>query len=134
MAGNFDADLQAVTADERVAVWFDEISPMPRLTAIVIPRLSPGSEALEITLIPPAKALLYLMAFPRIQESNRKVHRQQQLDFLGRIAAEVPLYEAVIPYGLPYPEGLAGELVNRVGLGGRVQNPEALAQDGEKVV
>ncbi|MCL4835356.1 MAG: hypothetical protein KJZ86_23155 [Caldilineaceae bacterium] len=122
LAAHFDVDLQAVTADQRTAVWFDgdagPLAPMPRLGAIVIPRLSPQSPVLELTRIPPAKALLCLMAFPRIQESHRKDHRQRQIDFLGRIAGDVPLYEAVIPYGLPYPEGLAGELVDGVGLTG----------------
>jgi len=62
-----------------------------------------------------SKALLYLMAFPRIQESARKEHRQRQLDFLGQVAARVPLYEALIPWGLPYPDDLAPSLLRVVG-------------------
>lgn len=51
------------------------------------------------------------MAFPRIQESDIKEHRQRQLDFLGQVAARVPLYEATIPWGLPYSDDLAPALL-----------------------
>lgn len=125
---NFPADLQSAAADERVAVWFDggaggwhfgsdsrlDQQILPRLAAIIIPRLSRECRALELERIPTAKALLYLMAFPRIQESSRKEQRQRRLDFLGRIAASVPIFAAEIPWGLPFPRELADSLVEGV--------------------
>lgn len=107
----FPSPLREPTADERVAIRLGSSSTMPRLDAIIIPRLSRECRALELERIPTAKALLYLMAFPRIQESSRKEDRQRQLDFLGQVAARVPLYEALIPWGLPYPDDLAPSLL-----------------------
>jgi hypothetical protein len=110
----FPPELRAPTADARVAIRLGSHSAMPRLDAIVIPRLSRECRALELERIPAARALLYLMAFPRIRESARKEDRQRQLDFLGQVAARVPLYEALIPWGLPYPDDLAPSLLRVV--------------------
>jgi len=107
----FSPELCETTADERVAIRLESIVTMPRLSAIIIPRLSRECRALELERIPTAKALLYLMAFPRIQTSNIKENHQRQLDFLGQVAARVPLYEAIIPWGLPYPDDLAPSLL-----------------------
>jgi len=112
MRENFSSENLEATADERVAIRFDGGPKMPKLNAIIIPRLSRVHPTLELEHIPPAKALLYLAAFPRIQESSRRKHRQSHLDFLGRIAASVPLYEAIIPWGLPYPDDLAPSLLS----------------------
>jgi len=107
----FSPELRESTADERIAIRLGSHSARPRLDAIIIPRLSRECHTLELERIPTAKALLYLMAFPRIRESSIKAHRQCQLDFLGQVAARVPLYEALIPWGLPYPDDLAASLV-----------------------
>lgn len=107
----FPPELCEPTADGRVAIRLGSHDTMPPLAAVIIPRLSRECRALELERIPTAKALLYLMAFPRIQEFSRKEHRQRQLDFLGQVAARVPLYEAIIPWGLPYPDELAPSLL-----------------------
>jgi hypothetical protein len=110
----FPVALRETTVDKRIAIRLGNGSAMPRLNALIIPRLSRECRALELERIPASKALLYLMAFPRIQESSRKEDRQRQLDFLGQVAARVPLYEALIPWGLPYPDDLAPSLLRVV--------------------
>lgn len=107
----FPSELCEPTADERIAIRLGSIVTMPRLSAIIIPRLSRECRTLELEPIPTAKALLYLMAFPRIQTSNIKENHQRQLDFLGQVAVSVPLYESIIPWGLPYPDDLAPSLL-----------------------
>ena len=111
----FPPELRETTADARIAIRLGNDSTLPRLGAIIIPRLSRECRALDMERIPTAKALLYLMAFPRIQESAIKEHHHRQLDFLGQVAARVPLYEAIIPWGLPYPDDLAPSLMRVVG-------------------
>jgi hypothetical protein len=108
---NFPAALLEATADDRVAVNLDADRSMPLLAAIVIPHPSRRCAALTLERIPRDKALLYLMAYPRIQESARREPLQRRLDFLGRIAASVPLFRAEIPWGLPDPRALAAALV-----------------------
>lgn len=112
---NFPPTMREATPDDRVAVKMDDDRSMPLLAAIVIPNPSRSCHALKLERIPQSKALLYLMAYPRIQESVRKEHRQRRLDFLGRIAASVPIFEATIPWGLPFPRELASSLVRGVG-------------------
>lgn len=111
----FPPELRELTADERIAIRLGNHVTMPRLDAIIIPRLSRECRTIELEQIPTAKALLYLMAFPRIRESAIKEHRQRQLDFLGQVAARVPLYEALIPWGLPYPDDLVPSLLGVLG-------------------
>ena len=113
---NFSATMLGATPDDRVAVQLDDNQSMPLLGAIVIPHPSRSCDALKLERIPQSKSLLYLMAFPRIQESAQKQQRQRRLDFLGRIAASVPIFKAEIPWGLPFPQELASSLVRGVGI------------------
>lgn len=111
---NFSATMLGTTPDGRVAVKMDDNQSKPFLGAIVIPHPSRSCDALKLERIPQSKALLYLMAYPRIQESAQKKQRQRRLDFLGRIAASVPIFEAEIPWGLPFPRELASSLIQGV--------------------
>lgn len=115
---NFSATLLEATPDGRVAVKLDEDQSMPLLGAIVIPHPSRSCDALKLERLPQAKALLCLMAYPRIQEPAQKKQRQRRLDFLGRIASSVPIFEAEIPWGLPFPRAIASSLAQ--GVGGRL--------------
>lgn len=115
LAEHFPAVQRNATPDERIAINLTDTQTLPRLGAIVIPRLARNCQALKLERIPPARALLYLMAYPRIQESSQKSERQRQLDFLGRIAVSVPLFTAEIPWGLPLPRTLAAELIEGIG-------------------
>jgi hypothetical protein len=112
----FPADLLETTADDRVAVKLAVCQSMPRLGAIVIPHPSRRCDALKLERLPPARALLSLMAYPRIQESAQKQQRQRRLDFLGRIATSVSIFDAEIPWGLPFPPQLAAALAGGVEL------------------
>lgn len=111
---NFPATLLEATPDDRIAVNLDADQSMPLLGAIVIPHPSRSCDALKLERIPRDKSLLYLMAYPRVHESAQKKQRQRRLDFLGQIATSVPIFEAQIPWGLPFPRELADALVQGV--------------------
>ncbi len=113
---NFPETMLEATPDDRVAVNLGVSPSMPLLGAIVIPHLSHNCDAVEVERIPRDKSLLYLMAYPRMQESAQRERCQRRLDFLGRIAASVPIFEAEIPWGLPFPRALASSLIQEVGL------------------
>jgi hypothetical protein len=102
------------TPDDRVAVKLDDNQSMPLLGAIVIPHLSRSCHALKLEQIPQSRSLLYLMAYPRIQESAQKKYLQRRLNFLGRIAASIPIFEAEIPWGPPFSQELASSLVSKL--------------------
>ncbi len=114
LAENFSATARGATPDDRIAVQMDDNQSMPRLGAIVIPRLSRRCQALNLQRSSRSTSLFHLMAFPRIQGLQQRKHLQRQIDFFGRIAASIPIFEAEIPWGLPFPRELASALVQGV--------------------
>lgn len=108
---DFFPTMLEATPDGRVAVKMDAGPSMPLLRAVVIPHLSRNCHTLKLEQIPQSRALLYLMAYPRIQESAQRKPLQRRLDFLGRIAASVPVHKAEIPWGLPLHRELAASLI-----------------------
>ena len=116
LTANFPAPALGTTADDRISVRVDADCSMPHLGAIVVPHLSRSCDALKVERVPQAQALLYLMAYTRMKEPTRGERLRRRLDWLGRVAARVPLFEAKIPWGLPPPEGMVSALVRGVGL------------------
>ena len=114
LAENFPATAHETTPDGRIAVTMDGNQSMVPLGAIVIPRLSRHDKELKLQRIPRSMSLLYLMAFPRIQGLQQEKHLQRRLDSFGRIAANIPIFKAEIPWGLPFPHDLAHSLVRGV--------------------
>lgn len=115
LAKHFPADLLGATADDRIAVEMSDHPVLPPLQSLVIPLISREHPALKVERVPASKALIYLMGYARLAETAQKAPRQRRLDFLGRVAASVPLYEAAIPWGLPYDPQLAPSLAASVG-------------------
>lgn len=113
LAENFSATAHGTTPDGRIAVTMDDNHSMPPLRAIVIPHPSRRCQALKLQRYSHSTSLFHLMAFPRIQGLQRK-RLQRQIDFFGRIAASIPIFEAEIPWGLPFPRELASALVQGV--------------------
>lgn len=116
LAEHFPANLLGATADDRIAVEMSDHPILPPLTALVIPLISHECSALKVERVPTNKSLIYLMGYARLAETAQKEPRQRRLDFLGRVAANVPLYEASIPWGLPYDPQLAPSLAASVGV------------------
>ena len=114
LAGNFPATAHETTPDGRIAVTMDGNQSMVPLGAIIIPHLSRHDKELKLQRIPRSMSLLYLMAFPRIQGLQQEKHLQLRLDSFGRIAANIPIFKAEIPWGLPFPPDLAHSLVRGV--------------------
>jgi hypothetical protein len=118
LATAFVATVLGTTADGRTTLPLALDRTMPPLRAMVLPRPSRCCQRLQLTRLSPAQALLALMASPRVQGLQQPAHLQQRLDACARLAAGVPVYQATIPWGPPFPHGLAAALVREVGLTG----------------
>lgn len=116
LAENFSTTVHGTTPDGRIAITIDDDQSMPPLGAIVIPHPSRRCKVLKLQRLSRSMALLYLMAFPRIQQLQQKKHLQRQIDFFGRIAASTPIFEAEIPWGAVLSPKLVSSLAHGVGV------------------
>lgn len=110
--------------DARIGVKIADDSSMPPLAGIVIPYPSPDCKELKLERLSRSMALLYLMAFPRVQWLQERKYLQRRLDFFGCLTTSIPIFKAEIPWRLPFSEELVHSLLRGVGitLGGEVGN------------
>lgn len=108
-----------LTGDERAALRMRSATQdgLP-LRAIVIPvpdHVDQGREP-EVVRLPGKQALLYLLQFPRIAGWEDAEVLDRQLGELARVVDAVPVFVARMPWGPPFPPGLAARVRDAVGL------------------
>ena len=104
------------TVDGRPAVRPAGLVDKPlSLRAALIPQPSREATRPEVDRLGPTEAVRELLSYPRLA-------RWQSADQIGRlfrltadVAATVPVYRATVPWGPPFPPGLAEELFASVG-------------------
>lgn len=114
----FPAGHRAQTADDRTSIHCEKCAQPSPLRAIVIPRPSMQHTRVEVARLAVANALVTLMACPRFRGLPSILSRQSQMDFLGKVAATVPVFNAIIPWGVPDAAQTSKALIDGV-LGGR---------------
>jgi len=118
LATAFAATVPGTTPDGRTALTLAMDRSRPPLGAIVLPRPSHRCQRLHLERLVPTQALLALMTSPRVQGLQPPEYLQHRLDACARLAAGVPVFQAAIPWGPPFPQELAAALVREVGLAG----------------
>ncbi len=118
LATAFAATVPGTTPDGRTALTLAMDRSRPPLGAIVLPRPSHRCQRLHFERLVPTQALLALMTSPRVQGLQPPEYLQHRLDACARLAAGVPVFQAAIPWGPPFPQELAAALVREVGLAG----------------
>lgn len=116
LAEDFPTMVRRTTPDDRIALKVDNDRSMPRLSAFVVPRPSRRCHRLKLERLPCSRALLYLMAYSRVQGLQQGEYLQRQLNSFACIASNVPVFAAEIPWGPPFPPEIAVSLVRGVGL------------------
>jgi len=115
LATRFAGAVTAPTPDGRVAIRLDDDHrQMPLLGAVVVPRLTRTSTTLAVRQLAPAEALFALSCYPRIPGIRAPELLSSQFRAFAQVAKSVPVYEAEIPWGLPFAPGLADALVEAV--------------------
>lgn len=120
LAGQFgQAPESRVTGDSRDALRMEQATRdgLP-LGAIVIPfpDHNDGEREPEIIRLSAKKAFLYLLQFPRIAGWEDATVLDRQLGELSRVVESVPVYLARMPWGPPFPEGLAERIRREISL------------------
>jgi hypothetical protein len=123
------------TADGRTAVLPARPADTPlMLGAVLVPEPSREASKLEVRRLGAMEGLQELLRHPRLTMWRASEPIGQLFERTGEIAEAVPLYRGSVPWGPPFPSGLAEELLEGVGLGatsGRegTQHRDAVAPD-----
>lgn len=110
LADRFPEAMVRSTVDLRTAVRRAVGASRIPLRGGVIPRPSRTVQNLRVTRITPGKAILYLHAYARSIGWCDPQMIKQQFEDLTRLAKCLPLFEAEIPWGPPFPANLASSL------------------------
>ncbi len=81
--------------------------------AVVVPFPDKASSSLQIERLDPVEAVLWLVRFPRLEGWRLRRAVEAQLDGVARLAHSVPVYRIRIPWGPPFPNATAEELLRR---------------------
>ncbi len=114
LAPMISADAEA-SVDGRVSVVAraTEHRRMP-LAAIVVPRPSRESAAFELQRLRGLRAAAELLRSPRLTGWIDPALVRRHLELTEQLGNAVPILEARIPWGPPFPSGLADELGRRI--------------------
>ena len=85
-----------------------------QLAALVVPRPSREADTLAIRRLRGREAATEILRSPRLLGWTDPELATRHLDLCRDLAGAVPVLEATIPWGPPFAEGLAGELLGRV--------------------
>jgi hypothetical protein len=105
------------TSDERDALRLpascNELLP---LRAIVVPQPDRDSRVVDVQRLGKVEALLMLSRFPRIVGWEDPDALAEQFGFLAQIVETAPVFVARVPWGPPFPAGLAAQILDAVGV------------------
>lgn len=114
-----DDAAKRVTEDERHALSPAMTShDRVRLGAIVLPRPDRERSVAEARRLGPGEASIWLGRCQRIEGWRDPVRLRQQFEYVSRTAATVPVYEVFVPWGPPFAEDLAEQVLGCCGLAG----------------
>jgi energy-coupling factor transporter ATP-binding protein EcfA2 len=103
------------TADGRTAVSFGVAGgDSVRLACVVVPFPARDIAALRATRLTARDALVLLVRFPRVLGWRDRATAAQQFGQLADLVEAVPVFTASVPWGPPFPEGLAPDLLSLV--------------------
>jgi hypothetical protein len=117
LVARFDGIEQHLSVDERICI----APPRPRtlavpLRAILLPRPSHEARELDTRSLGPREALLELVRFPRLISWLGGQPVRDHFVAAARLAKTVPVFGGSVPWGPPFAEDLAAELLDAVGM------------------
>jgi hypothetical protein len=122
------------TADGRTKVVPSRRVDSPlELGAALVPVPSHEATRLELRRLSTAEGLRELIRYPRLAAWRASEPIGRLFELTAEVAPALPVYRGRVPWGPPFPSGLADEILASVGLGavpGRERaNPDAPADD-----
>jgi hypothetical protein len=115
LADLFPLDARELTADGRIAVSPPQAQgPTFDLDAALFPLPSRRARLLQVRRLPKKDALLSLLRYPRVLGWQEAALIRRHFEICAEIAERVPVFEATIPWGPPFPPGLSQALVEKL--------------------
>ena len=106
------------TADGRTAVLPAQPAGAPlTLRAVLVPEPSRDVGRLQVRRLGAMEGLQELLRHPRLTMWRASEAIAQLFELTAEIAEALPIYRARVPWGPPFPAGIAEELLGSVGLG-----------------
>lgn len=117
LAEHFDPGSVRTTADDRraVAATASELERIP-LVAVVLPNPSRDRPDVGARFLGVGDASLALARFQRIEGWLDRDQLRRQFADVGRIVADVPVIEVSVPWGPPFADDLADQVLRACGL------------------
>ena len=109
LAAAFPTELRGRSPDDRTTVRFPTAEAAP-LVGVLLPVPSRDADRVESTRLTPAEALVELARYPRVLGWRTADVRVARFRVLARLARTVPVVAVRIPWGPPFPVGLAEAL------------------------
>lgn len=117
-----------MSADQRHVLGLrgdaDDLLP---LAGIVIPRPDRRRACTALRRVEGKRAVLALLSFPRLIGWRERKVLNSQLSQLGRLASAVPVFVADVPWGPPFPVGIAAAIATAVGAAAQSGSAESSA-------
>jgi hypothetical protein len=105
------------TGDDRTALQVEmATTDLLPLAAIVVPRPVRHRDETELRRLDPIDALLTLSGFPRLVGWEDPETHALQFHHLATICEQISVYEADVPWGPPFPPGVAQTIFEAVGV------------------
>jgi hypothetical protein len=119
LAGGIEGAVVGKTPDGRTAVFPARLADTPLvLDAVLVPEPSRAASTLRLRRLGAMEGLQELLCHPRLTNWRASDPIGQLFRLTGEIAEALPIYRSRVPWGPPFPAGLAGELLAGVGLCG----------------
>jgi hypothetical protein len=131
LAGEINATAVDETADGRTKVVpiRRADAPLP-LESAIVPEPSREAKTLEVTRLGAIDGLKQLISHPRLVawQAPEQIGRLFQLT--AEVAPRLRIYRARVPWGPPFPRGVAEELLAHAGIRRRSEEPPDPAREG----
>jgi hypothetical protein len=116
LRGGIEAAAVEETADGRTRVLPTRRVDTPlRLHAALVPEPSRETRSLDVWRLGAMEGLQELLRHPRLAAWRAPEPIARLFELTGDVAAALPVYRARVPWGPPFPPGLAEELLASVG-------------------
>ena len=96
----------------------DRVDTPLRLHAALVPEPSRETRSLDVRRLGAMEGLQELLRHPRLAAWRAPEPIARLFELTGDVAAALPVYRATVPWGPPFPPGLADELLASVGFDG----------------
>lgn len=102
------------TADGRLAVAFEFQEQDSPLVAVLLPRPSPDRDRVELDRLSGVQALQEILRHPRLPGWIDPVSTGRQFAATASLVRTVPVYEAWLPWGPPFPHGFGEQILTEL--------------------